>query len=107
MFKDFIVEKISREIPVLEKLRYENTIPVKELLATEEPANFSYPGFIAPGKNSKKMAVGDFWSGRDRYLWLHCDFEAPREWKGKDVLGVFDFGKPAAAIIRVLNPCFS
>ena len=92
MFKDFIVEKIGREIPFMEKLRYQNIITVKEFTATDEPADFSYPGFIAPTKNSKKITVGEFWSGRDRYLWLHTDFEAPREWKGKDVLGVFDFG---------------
>jgi alpha-mannosidase len=92
MFKDFIVEKIGREIRHLEKLRYRNLIPVNEFLATEEPADFVYPGFIKPGKSSKKMTAGEFWSGRDRYLWLHTEFEVPGEWKGKDVLGVFDFG---------------
>jgi alpha-mannosidase len=92
MFKDFIVEKIGREIRRLETLRYRNLIPVNELLATEEPAGFVYPGFVKPGSSSKKMTVGEFWSGRDRYLWLHTEFEAPGEWRGKDVLGVFDFG---------------
>ncbi|MDR2176852.1 MAG: alpha-mannosidase [Treponema sp.] len=92
MFKDFIAEKIGRELDCLERLRYRNVIPVTELLATGEPEDFVYPGFVAPGSSSKKMAVGEFWSGRDRYLWLHTEFEAPREWKGKDALGVFDFG---------------
>ena len=93
MFKDFIIEKINRELRFLEHLRYRDIVPVKEFLATVEPAGFTYPGFVVPGKNSKKMAVGEFWSGRDRYLWLHTDFQAPAEWKGKDVLGVFDFGQ--------------
>ncbi|MDR0450223.1 MAG: alpha-mannosidase [Treponema sp.] len=92
MFKDFIVEKISREIRYLETLRYRNLIPVNEFLATEEPADFTYPGFVKPGGSSRKMAAGEFWSGRDRYLWLRTEFEAPGDWKGKDVLGVFDFG---------------
>lgn len=96
MFKDFITEKIGREIDVLGQLRYQNIVPVEEFLATEEPENFTYPGFLAPGKSSKKMAVGEFWSGRDRYLWLHTDFQPPKEWKGKDVLGVFDFGQTGA-----------
>jgi alpha-mannosidase len=92
MFKDFIVEKIGREIYSLEGLRYQHITPVKELLATDEPEGFAYPGFIGPNKNSRKMAAGEFWSGRDRYLWLHTEFEAPKEWKGREVLGVFDFG---------------
>ncbi|MDR0999037.1 MAG: alpha-mannosidase [Treponema sp.] len=92
MFKDFIVEKIGREVYSLAQLRYRNIIPAAELLATDEPKDFVYPGFVKPGKSSRKMVPGEFWSGRDRYLWLHTEFEAPREWKGKDVLGVFDFG---------------
>ncbi|MDR0554808.1 MAG: alpha-mannosidase [Treponema sp.] len=92
MFKDFIVEKINKEISVLERLRYQNAAPVEEFRATPEPSDFSYPGFISPGKNSSPLRTGDFWNGRDTYLWLHVDFEVPKEWKGKDVLGVFDFG---------------
>ena len=93
MFKDFILEKIGRELSALEQLRYQNRIPVKDFLATEEPEEFEYPGFLSPGKNSKKMSIGDYWSGRDRYIWLHTEFEAPMSWKGKDILGFFDFGK--------------
>jgi len=98
MFKDFIIDTINREVNLLRQLRYQNIVPVKEFSATEEPEGFNYPGFIAPGKNSKKMAVREFWSGRDRYLWLHTDFSAPAEWKNKNVpvkniLGVFDFGQ--------------
>jgi alpha-mannosidase len=92
VFKDFIIEKIGRELYRLEQLRYRDILPVTDLLATEEPEGFVYPGFVKPGKASKKMAPGEFWSGRDRYLWLHTEFEAPREWKGRDALGVFDFG---------------
>ncbi|MDR1443831.1 MAG: hypothetical protein LBI94_03020, partial [Treponema sp.] len=92
MFKDFIVEKIGREVYRLAQLRYRNIIPAAELLATDEPEDFVYPGFVKPGTASRKMVPGEFWSGRDRYLWLHTEFEAPRDWKGKDVLGVFDFG---------------
>ncbi|GHU66380.1 hypothetical protein FACS189447_07110 [Spirochaetia bacterium] len=92
MFKDFIVEKIGREVRFLEQLRYRNITAVKELTATEEPKDFTYPGFIKPGKASKKINIGEFWSGRDRYLWIHTEFETPKEWKGKDTLGFFDFG---------------
>ena len=92
MFKDFIVEKINREVRFLEQLRYQNIIQINELTATEEPKDFVYPGFIGPNKSSRKIRQGEFWSGRDLYLWLHAEFQAPKDWKGKDVLGVFDFG---------------
>ncbi|MCL2833033.1 MAG: alpha-mannosidase [Treponema sp.] len=92
MFKDFITEKIFREVKFLEQLRYQNIVPVNEFSATEEPDDFTYPGFLSPCKTSGKMGPGEFWSGRDRYIWLHTEFSAPKEWKGKDVLGVFNFG---------------
>jgi alpha-mannosidase len=93
MFKDFLLERIAAQINALEHLRYQNIISVKEFFATEEPAGFEYPGFVAPGKKSRTMRVGEYWSGRDLYIWLHTDFLAPVEWKGRDVLGVFDFGQ--------------
>ena len=96
MFKDFITDKIGREIHSLEQFRYRNIMPIKEFLVSEEPAGFIYPGFLTPNKNSKKLALGEFWGGRDRYLWLHTDFTVPKEWKGMDVLGVFDFGLTGA-----------
>jgi hypothetical protein len=63
MFKNFIVEKIGRELRFLEQLRYRNIVPAGESLATGEPKNFTCPAFIAPGKSSRKMGVGEFWSG--------------------------------------------
>ena len=36
--------------------------------------------------------TGDTWKGRDRFLWLHKDIPIPAEWKGRRVVGVFDFG---------------
>ncbi|GHV12455.1 alpha-mannosidase [Spirochaetia bacterium] len=92
MFKDFIVEKIARQAAYLEELRYQNIIPVTELTATPEPENFKYPGFLSPGRGSHGIHTGDFWSGRDTYLWLHCTFEVPKDWGKQEFLGVFDFG---------------
>ncbi|MDR0656769.1 MAG: alpha-mannosidase [Treponema sp.] len=92
MFKDFIMETINRAVRLLEGLRYQNIRPVEDLLVTEEHKDFVYPGFVVPNKTSKKMRIGEFWSGRDRYLWLHTEFETPKEWMRECVLGVFDFG---------------
>ena len=40
--------------------------------------------------------TGDCWSGRDRYLWMHKEITIPEEWKGRRVVGVFDFGNTGA-----------
>lgn len=40
-----------------------------------------------------KIKVGENWSGRDRYLWLHTEIVIPDEWRGRKVLGIFDFGR--------------
>ncbi|GHV06350.1 alpha-mannosidase [Spirochaetia bacterium] len=91
-FKDYYVEKIERQTAYLKQLRYRNIVPIKEFLASDEPADFKYPAVLPPGSSSKKMHIGDFWSGRDRYIWLDCKVKIPNEWKNEEVAGVFDFG---------------
>jgi alpha-mannosidase len=92
VFSDFYVEKIERQADHLKQLRYRNRIPVEEFLATDEPDGFVYPALVTPDSSSRKMRLGDFWSGRDRYLWLNCRVKAPKEWKEEDITGIFDFG---------------
>ncbi|MFD0678730.1 MULTISPECIES: alpha-mannosidase [unclassified Paenibacillus] len=40
-----------------------------------------------------KMAVGDRWQGWDLTAWLKTDAVIPAEWSGKQIVGLFDFGK--------------
>ena len=42
------------------------------------------------------MRVGDTWKGRDLFLWMHREIQVPAEWKGKKIVGVFDFGNTGA-----------
>jgi alpha-mannosidase len=92
MFNDFYVEKIIRQTDRLKNLRYRNIMPITEFRATDEPDGFTYPALVSPNDASRKKSIGDFWSGRDRYLWLNCRVKIPKEWKGREILGVFDFG---------------
>ncbi len=43
-----------------------------------------------------EIAIGDRWSGRDKYLWLHKNVTIPANWSGKKVLGIFDYGNTGA-----------
>ena len=44
----------------------------------------------------EEMKVGDYWVGRDKYLWLHKKVKIPANWVGKKVLGIFDYGNTGA-----------
>ena len=44
----------------------------------------------------EEMKVGDYWVGRDKYLWLHKKVKIPAKWVGKKVLGIFDYGNTGA-----------
>jgi alpha-mannosidase len=92
VFNDYYVEKIEKQTQYLKQLRYRNLLPIGEFIATDEPVDFKYPGFLSPDGTSRKMHPGEFWSGRDRYLWLNCRVSVPREWAGEEIVGVFDFG---------------
>ena len=95
--------KLEKRIEELEPYRYRDVIMLKSFAAAEEeqgvvnPRLPDYPG-RAEGEASDAeekwytMNTGDTWKGRDRFLWLHIDVPIPAEWKGKRIVGVFDFG---------------
>lgn len=96
MFTDFSLDKIARQTALLKKVRYRDGFSIPSLIATEEPEEAAQWSLIKPGKTSTIMEVGDFWKGRDKYLWLHCDVIIPEKFRGKDVVGLFDFGRTGA-----------
>ncbi len=90
MFTDFSLDKIARQTALLKKkVRYRDGFTISSLIATEEPEDAAQWSLIKPGKTSTIMEVGDFWKGRDKYLWLHCDVIIPEKFRGKDVVGLF------------------
>ena len=92
MYNDFYVEKIEKQTEYLAHLRYRNKKAITEFQAADEPPDYQYRDRTVFGKYSKKMSPGDFWSGRDTYLWLSCKVTIPGEWKDEETVGVFDFG---------------
>ncbi|EOS57516.1 alpha-mannosidase [Paenibacillus barengoltzii] len=85
-------EKLNARIRELEGYRYRDARPVEAFRAQvdEEGRIGARPPKEGPWST---MQTGERWEGRDLYLWLETDVELPAEWKGRKIVGVFDFGK--------------
>ena len=92
MYNDFYIEKIEKQTEYLKRLRYRNVMTINEFRAAEEPADYQYGDRTVFSKYNGKMRLGEFWNGRDKYLWLNCKPAIPAEWQNEEVVGVFDFG---------------
>lgn len=88
--------KLDRRIQEVKNYRYRNMVPMKEFAVCEDEQGVVNPEVPVDFRNWDTMKVGDFWSGRDRYLWMHKEVHIPAEWKGRRVVGIFDFGKTGA-----------
>jgi len=89
----FHIERIERLVADLATLRYRDRIPLDDFIATSDDGTLVNSPPPNPGKESKVVKLGEFWSGRDRYLWLHKELRFPRSWEARDALGIFDFGR--------------
>lgn len=93
----FLTErKAERRIEELKKYRYRDGISIDEFLSKEDTKGVTNPEVPNDFSEFTTIKLGETWAGRDRYLWLHQDVMIPQEWKGKQVLGLFDFGNTGA-----------
>ena len=90
--KFFHLERIEKHINELSLLRYRDRIAIDEITATQDNVKSINPNPADPDETSFVMKKGEFWSGRDEYLWLSKSLSIPKEWADKDIVGVFDFG---------------
>ena len=86
-------KKLDRRIKEVQNYRYRDIIPMEEFAVCEDEQGAVNPEVPVSHENWDVMKVGDFWSGRDRYLWMYREVSIPKEWKGRRVVGLFDFGK--------------
>ncbi len=86
--------KLEKRIAELEQYRYRDIIPLKSFAAAEETQGVVSPKLPTDfsGEEWYSLKTEDTWKGRDRFLWLHKEMMIPVEWKGKRVVGIFDFG---------------
>ena len=87
--------KLERRISELEQYRYRDMIPLEGFAVTEDNQGVVNPE-IPIFNECGRVETGDTWKGRDRFLWMHKDIDIPAEWKGRKVVGIFDYGNTGA-----------
>lgn len=88
--------KLEARTQQLKGYRYREVMHLGDFLVSEDRQGTVNPEVPADYDGWDSMQVNDTWEGRDRYLWLHKDITIPEEWKGKKVLGIFDYGNTGA-----------
>lgn len=89
----FIAEKLEKRIQELEPYRYRDVIELEDILVKESEGEIPNPEVPSDFSDFKQEKIGMLWEGWDTYLWLHLDAQLPEAWKGKRMLGLFDFGR--------------
>lgn len=88
-------EKLTVYTEEIWSRRYEETVEVFPFVSRDAGCETDevlsrYPGRLTGGELVRK---GEFFIGRDRYLWLQADAAVPEKREGSQIMGVFDFGK--------------
>ena len=89
----FMEEKLRSRLKELETFRYRDVMELEDILVKESGNEIPNPEVPVDFSDFRREKVGMFWSGWDAYLWLHLTANFPKEWSGKRILGLFDFGK--------------
>ncbi|OXS79123.1 alpha-mannosidase [Domibacillus enclensis] len=86
------VEKLEARVKELGEYRYRERIKIPSFhflldeegeIGTRPPENASWDS----------IKTGEYWSGWDVYAWLKAAVDVPSEWAGKEIVGLFDFGR--------------
>lgn len=85
-FHDF--DRIKNLAEELRELRYRKLQDIPSFLFWEDSDRKSR---VSAGE----VGVGFSFRGWDKYYWLTTEVEIPQEFRGEEVLGLFDFGAPA------------
>lgn len=93
----FTVEKFERRVEELGRRRYFGLMCVVPFAAVPGRLGEDEHYYGAPPEGiadeGEKFGINDFFSGRDRYLWLEKDLVLPTAKEGCRVVGLFDFGE--------------
>lgn len=88
--------KLERRISELEQYRYRDMIALHEFAVSEDTQGVVNPALPTSFEGWDTLRVGDTWKGRDLFLWMYKEIEIPAEWRGKKIVGIFDYGNTGA-----------
>ncbi|WP_096186509.1 alpha-mannosidase [Evansella halocellulosilytica] len=84
-------EKLSRQIKELDDYRYRDKVAISSLqFQLDEKGEVG--ARIPEDGEWETVYIGERWQGRDVYAWLKTNVNVPAEWKGRQIIGRFDFG---------------
>lgn len=89
----FLTErKFEARINELEQYRYRDCVTIAQFNSQEDDGEIgAYPPVAYDEQSTMKL--GDYWKGRDRYIWLHADVDSHLASNGQQIVGLFSFGK--------------
>nr|WP_300129969.1 alpha-mannosidase [uncultured Butyricicoccus sp.] len=93
----FLTErKLERRINEVREYCYRDVTGLEAFATCEDTQGVVNPTAPTDFSGWDTIKVGEYWSGRDRYLWMHKEVTIPAEWKGRRAVGIFDFGNTGA-----------
>lgn len=90
------LEKLAMRNKELSSYRYREPFDLTDwdFIVDAEKANGIQTAPEMTGQDVlQKVSVGDRWEGRDLYVWLSKTVHVPDLWRGRQIVGLFDFGK--------------
>ncbi len=87
----FYLEQIQKRINELKYLRYRDIVNIDSFKKANGQDDLINPSI--PNYDSEQLSKNEYWIGRDTYIWLNSQIIFPQSFKGKKVVGYFDFGK--------------
>lgn len=88
--------KLENRMNELKEYRYRDVISLKDFAMREDTFGVVNPPVPEDFTGWDRLSVGERWSGRDLYLWMHKKVLIPAEWKDLRVVGIFDYGNTGA-----------
>ncbi|OJF92120.1 alpha-mannosidase [Alkalibacterium sp. 20] len=87
-------EKFLSRVTELYQYRYVEKDTIDCFLKREDESNEVSPSFPDfQSEQTETFKTGEYWSGRDRYLWLNTKITLPAVDEHHKVVGYFDFGQ--------------
>lgn len=99
MDKFFQVKKLQQRIEEINEYRYKEIKSIDEFYIKQDLGQEVNPSVLSTdeiSKGNETWKKGEYWSGRDQYLWLSRKIEISKDWSSEKVIGLFDFSKTRA-----------
>ncbi len=77
--------KLENRINDIKQYRYRNVKSLEKLYVVEDTEKLVNPPVPSIEGTMDEISIGEYWKGRDKYLWLLKQVEIPAEYKEPDM----------------------